>query len=111
MSGKPDVAPPTKPKPNGNGAYTTEAERVLDYLNRTTGRSFPFRSPNGKLTPNADVIVARLGDGYTGEQLREIVMLKSEKWKGDEKMAEFLRPATLFGKQKFALYLGELGRA
>ena len=111
MSGRPDAALPAKPKPNGNGAHLAEGERVLDYLNRTTGRDFRFRSPNGKLTPNADVIVARLGEGYTGEQLCEIVLLKSAKWKGDEKMAEFLRPATLFGKQKFAQYLGELGAA
>ena len=108
MSGKaPD--PPQLEKQKSNGAYTPDAEKVLNYLNHATGRTYRFRNPNGKLTPNADVIVARLGEGYTTEQLKEVVLLKSEKWKGDEKMAEYLRPSTLFGKQKFAQYVGELG--
>jgi uncharacterized phage protein (TIGR02220 family) len=109
MSGSPpDAAQPEKRKNNGQGNLA-EAEKVLAYLNHAAGRGYHFRNPNGKLTPNADVIVARLAEGYTAEQLREVVMLKSERWKGDEKMAEFLRPSTLFGKQKFAQYVGELG--
>jgi uncharacterized phage protein (TIGR02220 family) len=108
MSGStPDAPPLGKPKGNGH-ALNAEAEAVLAYLNRATGRSFQFRNPKGELSPNASVIIARLKEEYTGEQLREVVMLKAEQWRGDAKMAEFLRPETLFGKTKFATYIGEL---
>jgi uncharacterized phage protein (TIGR02220 family) len=108
MSGSPpDAAPLEKPKGNGH-AHIAEAETVLVYLNRVTSHTYRFRSPAGKLTPNADVIIARLKEGYTGEQLREVVQAKAEQWRGDEKMAQYLRPETLFGKTKFATYFGEL---
>lgn len=113
MSGSPPDAPPlegSKPNGKGNGAFRGEAEVVLDYLNRATGRDFRFRNPAGEVTPNGEVIIARLKEGYTGEQLREVILLKSERWKGDEKMDEYLRPSTLFGKQKFAQYVAELDR-
>src|SRR3990172_12750345 len=43
MSGSPpDADPPEKPK--GNGAYSAEAEQVLDFLNRTTGHAYQFRN-------------------------------------------------------------------
>lgn len=106
LSGKPDDAR----KLNGKGQYVPEAQKVLDYLNRTASRSFEFRSPAGKLTANADTIIARLQEGYTGEQLREVVLSKSEQWRGDEKMADYLRPETLFNRTKFQTYLGELSR-
>jgi uncharacterized phage protein (TIGR02220 family) len=108
MSGSPpDVTPPEKPKGNGH-AHVSEAEAVLSYLNRVTGHTYRFRNPAGKLTPNADVIIGRLKEGYTGEQLREVVHAKAEQWRADAKMAPFLRPETLFGKTKFATYVGEL---
>jgi uncharacterized phage protein (TIGR02220 family) len=37
-----------------------------------------------------------------------VIGRKTAKWKGDAKMEEFLRPATLFNRTKFAQYLGEL---
>ena len=104
----PDVPQSTeKLKVNGHALHA-EAEAVLAYLNRAADRSFQFRNPKGELTPNAEVIVSRLKEGYTGEQLREVVMLKAEQWLGDEKMAEYVRPETLFGKKKFATYFGEI---
>ena len=108
LSGSPpDGAQPESPKGNGR-TNTAEAESVLEYLNRVTGHTYRFRNPAGKLTPNADVIIHRLKEGYTGEQLREVAMLKADQWRGDEKMSTFLRPETLFCKKKFATYIGEL---
>lgn len=107
----PDAAPPKASKANGqgNGAYSAEAEQVLDYLNRATGHTYRFRNPKGgKLSPNATLIIARLVEGYTAQQLREVVHLKTSEWRADEKMVKFLRPQTLFGAQKFAQYVGEL---
>lgn len=114
LSGSPpDPLQLSHPGPNGkgqgNGAYNAEAEQVLGYLNRATGRAYQFRNPKGgKLTPNGQVIVARLSEGYTAEQLREVVHLKAEVWRTDAKMSQYLRPKTLFGRENFAQYVGEL---
>lgn len=106
LSGKPDVAPQ---KINGSAHYT-DAEDVLIYLNKSTGKGFEFRNRSGELTASADKIIQRLKQGYTREELREVVHAKCEQWAHDDKMAEYLRPTTLFGKEKFEQYLGELRR-
>lgn len=106
LSGKPDGEPPEK-KINGS-AYYPEAEDVLAYLNKSTGKGFEFRSRSGSLTTNADRIIARLKQGYTREELREVVHAKCAQWLHDDRMAEFLRPATLFAKENFEQYVGEL---
>jgi uncharacterized phage protein (TIGR02220 family) len=113
------LEPPTsKPKkPKVNGAHRdTEADRkaaelrqmradavsIIEFLNRKTGRQFR----PGK--ENVGFIVARLKGGATVEQCRAVIAVKSRKWAHDERMSEFLRPATLFNATKFAQYLGEL---
>lgn len=105
LSGKPDPEPPKKL--NGSAFYP-DAEDVLGYLNRLTGKGFEFRNRAGEVTASGDRIVARLKQGYTRAELREVVHAKCEQWKDDDKMAEFLRPATLFAKENFEQYLGEL---
>lgn len=108
LSGKPDVEPLAGNGLNGKGAHIPDAEDVMGYLNRTAGKGFEFRNRNGELTASAERIIARLKQGYTREELREVVFAKCEQWKGDEKMSEFLRPATLFAKENFEQYLGEV---
>lgn len=105
LSGKPDDEPPKKL--NGASFYP-DAEDVLTYLNRSTGKGFEFRNRNGELTASGEKIVQRLRQGYTRQELREVVHAKCEQWKDDDKMHEYLRPATLFSKENFEQYLGEL---
>lgn len=99
LSGKPDADPPSGK--NGHD-YLTQARDILDYLNRNAGRTFRPVEANLKL------IVARLKSGATPLQCREVVFAKCEQWGKDAKMAEYLRPATLFNATKFEQYLGEL---
>lgn len=85
LSGRPDVA-----------------KRVLQFLNDKTGRHYkPVKA-------NIEMIVARLNDGATEIELNQVVAKKCREWAGDEKMAIYLRPATLFNRTKFAQYQGEL---
>lgn len=110
LSGSPpDPAPDAKKKTNG-AAFSQDAEAVLNYLNRQTGKAFEFRNRSGGLTSNAERVIARLKQGYTAEELREVIHAKCVQWKRDDKMAEYLRPATLFARENFEQYLGELGR-
>ena len=79
-----------------------DATELLQFLNEKAGRQFEV---NGA---NLDLVMARLKEpGRTKEQLRMMVARQIVKWESDEKMAQYLRPATLFNKMKCAQYLGE----
>jgi uncharacterized phage protein (TIGR02220 family) len=96
LSGKPDPAPLEVPKPKD------QAREILAFLNDKTGRNYQA------VDANLEFIVARLREGATATQCRQVIAKKTREWAGDEKMAEYLRPATLFNRTKFAQYVGEL---
>lgn len=78
------------------------AGEILDYLNKSAGKRFRPVDANIKL------IVARLREGYTAEELKTVVCRQVLLWGDDHKMMEFLRPATLFNSTRCAQYAGEL---
>ena len=86
----------------GKRSYVALARDVLAFLNEKTGKTFQ----PGKA--NNDQIAARLKDGATQAQCRQVIAKKVRDWYADEKMNQYLRPATLFNRTKFAQYLGEL---
>ena len=95
-----------KPKPTTrlvNGSARAAAERLLEFLNRKTGKR--YRPMTGTLEP----IMARLKDGASEEDCRSVIANRVRAWKDDDRMRDYLRPATLFNRTKFAQYLGELG--
>lgn len=110
MSGKPDAFPLKDTlifeKQNAENkkttTYKTQALEILDFLNAKTGRAYRPVETNLKL------IVARLKTGATVMNCRQVIVKKSREWKGDPKMNEYLRPATLFNATKFEQYVGEL---
>ena len=105
LSGKPDVHPleSSQTPPKGNGAFKAEAKEVIEFLNAKAGRKY---RPEG---PNLEFVVARLKEGYELRQLRGVIAKKCRDWMADEKMAQYLRPATLFNRTKFSQYIGEIG--
>ena len=99
VSGKqPDISPP-KVKTN---AHNTTAKALLSFLNEKTGRNYQ----PGKA--NMEMITNRLKEGATERQCRLVILRKFHDWGTDEKMQEYLRPATLFNRTKFAQYVGEI---
>lgn len=104
LSGKPDPAPPEEPKsPRAN--YTPQSREVLEYLNQLAGKSYrPVKA-------NLDLITARLKEGFSVDDLCAVVQRKTEEWQGKPDMEAYLRPATLFGAQKFAQYSGQLSQS
>jgi uncharacterized phage protein (TIGR02220 family) len=80
----------------------TQAIEILQFLNEKTNRVYRPVDSNIKL------IMARLKSGATVMDCRQIIAKKTREWKGNDKMAEYLRPATLFNATKFEQYLGEL---
>lgn len=80
----------------------SQALEVLNFLNTKTGRAYRPVEENLKL------IIARIKSGATVMDCRQVIAKKTREWKGDEKMVEYLRPATLFNATKFEQYMGEL---
>jgi len=75
---------------------------VLDYLNEKTGKRYRA------VDANVALIAARLRES-TIDECRAVIDAKVEAWQHDDKMCQYLRPATLFNATKFANYVGELG--
>lgn len=96
LSGKPDSPPPEK-RENQN----PEAREILGFLNAKTGKAFR------PVSANLDLITARLKEGYSEQDIRQVIARKCRDWSADDKMAEYLRPATLFNRTNFSQYVGE----
>lgn len=79
------------------------ADDVLSYLNDKAGRKYSATPANTKL------IIARVREGATVEDLKAVVDMKVGEWLNDPKMEQYLRPATLFNAEKFGQYSGSLG--
>lgn len=79
-----------------------EAAQLIEFLNSKAGRNYEARGAN------LDFVLARLKDGATVEDCRAVIAKKCREWSADEKMSVYLRPATLFNREKFASYRGEL---
>lgn len=87
MSGKPDI-------PYGE---------IIDYLNSKTGQHYLSTSKDSR-----EHIKARWEEGSTLEDFKRCIDNMSAKWMNDPKMAQYLRPATLFAKGKFEGYVNQI---
>lgn len=74
-------------------------QEVVQYLNQKTGKNFKHTS---KVTQRH--IKARLAEGFTVSDFKQVIDKKCSDWLRDQKMKEYLRPETLFGT-KFESYL------
>jgi uncharacterized phage protein (TIGR02220 family) len=83
-------------------ALAEDARSILSFLNDKAGKRFPDSDSN------VGIIVARLREGFTPKQVRQVVAMKVRAWSADPGMREYLRPETLFNRTKFSNYVGEL---
>ena len=79
------------------------AEKVIQYLNDKTGKSFR------NVKTHTDKINARIKEGATLTDLINVIDRKCAEWLDDDNMSQYLRPATLFCAEKFNNYLGQVG--
>ncbi len=91
-----------RPDRAGKKAALNAAHELIHYLNAKTGRDYRLVATNVRL------VQARLREGATVEQVKAVIDAKVRQWGPDPAMAEYLRPATLFGATKFEQYLGQL---
>jgi uncharacterized phage protein (TIGR02220 family) len=87
---------PEKEKPK---CYHEHARVALHWLNEKSGKH--FRETDANLAR----ISARLNEqGVDIEGVKQMIDRQCALWKPDAKMSEYLRPETLFGKEKFDNY-------
>ncbi|MNC04147.1 hypothetical protein D3C75_515800 [compost metagenome] len=94
---KPSCPVPAEPDPAV--VITDQAKQVLSHLNQTTGSRYQV------CKSSLENIRGRLSEGFTPAELSLVVDYSVEKWGDDLKMAEYLRPSTLFLPSKFPGYL------
>lgn len=86
--------------PESDNKYKSEIEEIISYLNSKTSKN--FRSDSKK---TIEKIRSRLNEGYSIEDFKRVIDIKTSKWK-DTEWDDYLRPETLFGV-KFENYLNE----
>jgi len=86
-------------------ARRAAAIRLLEYCNQKTGKN--HRTTGKGADTNIRIVMARLEE-YDEQTLRGVIIDRCSRWKGDPKKEEWLRPSTLFGKEKCSQYVGEL---
>ncbi|ENJ4020487.1 conserved phage C-terminal domain-containing protein [Enterobacter hormaechei] len=90
---------PVAPQPDGDVLITDQAKQVLNHLNQVTSSRYQVS------TTSLQNIRARIGEGFTVEELSLVVDYCNAKWSDDLTMASYLRPQTLFQPTKFPAYL------
>ena len=82
LSGKPDVT------------------NVVDHFNLVTGQKLKASAKS-----HSENISARLSEGHSVADLKLVIDSKYKEWVNDAKMAQYIRPSTLFQVGKFNGYL------
>lgn len=79
-----------------------DVSEILNYLNSVANKNF---KTNTKSTQR--LIKARLSEGFTVEDCKRVIDVKTKQWLTDPVMNKYLRPDTLFNASKFEGYLNE----
>lgn len=77
-------------------------QEIIEYLNQKAKKKFRVVDKTRKL------IQARFNEKFTLEDFKKVIDNQTAKWLNDPKMADYLRPETLFGT-KFEGYLNSNG--
>lgn len=84
---------------SGKRPDRTPYSEIIGFLNEQSEKDFKTTSKVSK-----QHIHARWKEGFTLEDFKAVISFKTDEWKTDPEMAQYLRPQTLFGT-KFESYL------
>ena len=93
-------APKGASEKSANDAINAAVADVIAHLNAKCGTAY---KPNSETSRQC--IGARLSEGFTAEECKKAIDNVAAQWLDDDEMRRFLRPTTIFGKQKFESYL------
>ena len=88
-----------KSKENKSKEKKKDIIEIIDYLNEKAGTNYRANS-----SETVSHISARLSEGFTVGQFKQVIDKKCDDWLNDSRMKDYLRPQTLFGT-KFESYL------
>ncbi|KGL38497.1 hypothetical protein EP56_15125 [Listeriaceae bacterium FSL A5-0209] len=74
---------------------------IVAYLNEKANKNYKTNTPATR-----SHIKARLGEGFTVDDFKKVIDIKTAEWLNDPSMQKFLRPITLFAT-KFESYLNQ----
>ena len=100
LSGKPDAASAKK-------ISCDDIEEVISHLNASAGTRFTTQTNDGKVSKAAELVKQRIRE-HGKPALIAVIDRKVAEWGNDDYWRKFLRPATLFGKEKCGEYVGAL---
>ena len=117
----PESLSPSYAKPNTKSNSNSESEskyidngsaipyqEIIDHLNNVTGQNFQnVKAWREKIRARWQEFESDVDDG---EKLREFMKIHESRamvWKADPKMAQYLRPKTLYAKENFWNYFGQ----
>lgn len=81
--------------------HTPVYSEIIGYLNDKTESSYKHTTKK-----TTDLIKARMNEGFTVEDFKKVIDIKTAEWLKNPDMNKFLRPETLFGN-KFESYLNQ----
>ena len=81
--------------------YTADYSEIIGHLNQVAKTNYKATTPKTK-----QLINARLKEGFTVEDFKQVHINKFAEWGGDDKMVKYIRPETLYSN-KFEGYLNQ----
>jgi len=84
-------------------SFSEEISKVINYLNDVLGTRYTTKSKSTN-----EKIKARLEEGHTVDDFKQVIDNKKREWGNDPKMVKYLRPETLFRASHFESYLNEV---
>ena len=104
LSGNPDFTFPTWLEETGiKDLEKTKYKELwipIAYLNQVANKRYKFVDKTKRL------LLARFKEGYTLEDFKQVIDIKTAEWKDSPEFSKYLRPETLFGS-KFDGYLNQ----
>lgn len=107
-NGIPSIGKDSIGKDNNNMSDTSDDTHnalvdIIAYLNHVVGAKYTTRCKSTN-----KMIDARLREGHTVDDFKTVIDKKYAQWGKDPKMAQYLRPETLFSASHFESYLNEI---
>lgn len=79
-----------------------EEFEILDYFNEITGHR------HGQTKSNMSGIKRVLKAGYSLEEIKEVIQVKTLDWKNNMDMSKHLNPVTIFREKNFDKYINQV---
>lgn len=86
-----------------NPEIETPELRILKFFNEITGRKFRLTNKS-----YLKAISARFKDGFTEEEMLQVIQVKTIEWKNNPVMSVHLNPETIFRPSNFEKYVNQV---